>query len=298
MATCLGRSAWLYGLMLLGLGTAAAGQTSSQDAAPKKRTFLGSIQVPPDRREQILRFLHDKGFTGVYIPADAAPETLLYRGTMDGHHEALLAVWKLLEDPEQSMMKKIKVQDKPLLRPKPRLAEDGKSDEDYFGKVDLSPLQKELLAAFHKEMAKRSEEFRDGSPVDDAKIKRGEEFNKWMHENFQAILTQEQYNGWLRYWGAQPRQAKEGKPPFTVPDGKERSDEAIFNRLALSPKQVEHLRKHLDWLRQASQELKESNSNKEEEGKKLNAKWRAGLDHILTKEQRQKYQAYWGQGPG
>jgi hypothetical protein len=279
--------------------SSAMTQTLPQETQPKKRTFLGSIQVPADRRQEILQFLHNKGFKGAFIPEDASPETLLYRGTMDEHHEATMAVYKLVEDPEKSMMKKTtNLKTKPKEAPPNRFKrqDDGKTDDDCFGKMDLSPLQKELLAEFRKEMDKRSAEFRDGTPPDADKMKRGEEFNKWMHENYRAIFTRKQYNEWLTYWGGAPRKQPDGKPPFAVPAGKDRSDEAIFNKLELSPKQAEHLRKHLEWMRDASAKLKDSDDPMAE-GLKLNAKWREGLDRILTKEQRQKYKDYWGSEP-
>lgn len=294
------RTVLCTGLSLLALSSATARRLD--DTAPKPRPFLGTIQVPPERRAEILKYLHAKGFTGAYLRDDLAPETLLYKGTMAEHDQASRAVWKLVEDPEKSMMKTTTVKPDSGMVIKPKVkrilkkvddAEDGqKKEDDFFAKMDLSELQRGLLKEFRKEMEKRSEEFRDGTPPDAAKMQRGEEFNKWMHQNYQAILTQGQYDDLFKHWGGQPRKIPQGKPPFVEPRDKDRSDEAIFNQLGLSARQAEHLRKLVTWMRDASAKLPEADDPRAE-GEKLNAQWRAGLQRILTKEQWRKYLTYW-----
>jgi hypothetical protein len=49
-------------------------------AADKPRAFTGSIQVPPDKRDEVLKLIKEKGLTGAYVPEFAAPETVMYRG--------------------------------------------------------------------------------------------------------------------------------------------------------------------------------------------------------------------------
>lgn len=56
---------------------------------PKPRAFLGSLQVPPDRRPELLAVLKAKGFGGAFVPDGAAPETILYRGPKAEYEVAL-----------------------------------------------------------------------------------------------------------------------------------------------------------------------------------------------------------------
>jgi hypothetical protein len=68
----------------------AAFLTLADDPKPRKpRPFLGSLQVPPDRRDEVLGVLKAKGFPGVYVPDGAAPETILYRGPKAEYEAAL-----------------------------------------------------------------------------------------------------------------------------------------------------------------------------------------------------------------
>lgn len=56
---------------------------------PKPRTFLGSLQVPPDRRAEVLGVLKAKNYGGAFVPDGAAPETILYRGPKAEYEAAL-----------------------------------------------------------------------------------------------------------------------------------------------------------------------------------------------------------------
>lgn len=64
--------------------------------ADKPRTFTGSIQVPPDQREEVLKLLKEKGLKGAYVPETAAPETVMYRGAKVDYEAAYDAVQRHL----------------------------------------------------------------------------------------------------------------------------------------------------------------------------------------------------------
>lgn len=70
--------------MLLGVAVGKADEPPEAKAkaptADKPRVFTGSIQVPPEKREEVLKLLKDKGLKGAYVPETAAPETVMYRG--------------------------------------------------------------------------------------------------------------------------------------------------------------------------------------------------------------------------
>ena len=61
-------------------------------ADPKPRTFVGTFQVPPEKRDEVLRFLKDKGYPGAVVPDGAAPETVIYRGPKAEYEAALDAL--------------------------------------------------------------------------------------------------------------------------------------------------------------------------------------------------------------
>lgn len=56
------------------------GAKAKAPTADKPRAFTGSIQVPPVKREEVLKLLKEKGLKGAYVPETAAPETVMYRG--------------------------------------------------------------------------------------------------------------------------------------------------------------------------------------------------------------------------
>lgn len=71
-------------------------KTKSPPAAATPRAFTGSIQVPPDRRKEVLKLLKEKGLNGAYVPETAAPETVIYRGPKADYEAAYDAVQRLL----------------------------------------------------------------------------------------------------------------------------------------------------------------------------------------------------------
>ncbi len=46
----------------------------------KPRTFVGTFQVPPEKRDDLVTFLKEKGYLGAVVPDGAAPQTIIYRG--------------------------------------------------------------------------------------------------------------------------------------------------------------------------------------------------------------------------
>lgn len=81
-------------VLLVGAAWFAAGVVAV--AADKPRMFTGSLQVPPDQRQEVLKLLKEKGLTGAYVPETAAPETVMYRGPKADYEAAHDAVQRHL----------------------------------------------------------------------------------------------------------------------------------------------------------------------------------------------------------
>ncbi len=71
-------------------------KAKSPPTADKPRAFTGSIQVPPEKRDEVLKLLKDKGLKGAYVPEAAAPETVIYRGPKADYETAYDAVQRHL----------------------------------------------------------------------------------------------------------------------------------------------------------------------------------------------------------
>lgn len=253
-------------VLLVG-GVLVAGVAVSAD---QPRAFTGSLQVPPDKRPEVLKLLKDKGLTGGYVPDTAAPETVMYRGPKADYDAAHDAVQRHLHPEWYSS------------RPQQQRPAD---DADEFRRLGVSPLQKELLAAVMKEADKRRDEFRPGpgGPTRE-QIKKGTEFNAWWRGQWKAILTREQY----AQWGG-PAAARDlgPEPKKPAPDPKaDKSDDVILARLGLSEKQHAHLaaaRKRVAAAKPADADGR----------RKLDAEWRDALAHALTDAQLREYRTYW-----
>jgi hypothetical protein len=241
----------------------------------KPRAFTGSIQVPPDKREEVLKLLNEKGLKGAYVPETAAPETVMYRGPKTDYEAAYDAVTRHLHP------------DWFAPRPQPRPAPGPPPDDaDDLKKLGVSPLQKELLEAVKKEADKRRGEFRPGpgGPTPDL-IKKGREFNGWWRGEWQAVLTREQYTQWAGQDAAARDLGPEPKTPALDPKV-EKSDDAILARLGLSDKQ----RDHLDAVRKRIAAAKPADADAR---RKLDGEWRDALAHALTDAQFREYRTYW-----
>jgi hypothetical protein len=284
--------AWLTGIFL-SLGLPVVG--SGEDPA-KPRVFVGSIDTTPESREALQQYLKEKGFKGCFVPEGAAPNTLLYRGPKQEYEAAIEAAWKFKPEGKTKKAKNaLKVN--PI--PKRVVRDDeGMSDEEAMSKLGLSPLQKELTDALLQEAAKRSEEFKDQPPTQDL-IDKGMELNRWKRKSLREILTRDQYSEWFKLYGAPAPQAELGpapKLPKLDPAAK-KTEGAILARLGLSVKQKKALDEHLAWRTEATEKMKSQDAGHLQEGQKISDKWRAGLDRILTKDQRKQYSEYWGPAP-
>lgn len=290
---------WLTycGVGLITLLPVASSQ-ALQDPAKAARPFLGTFDVASNHRQEFINTLKENGYPGSYIPENASPDTLFYRGTKAEYDAALAFHWK-------KQTKKTKA-----LSPKPapgatattftkQQRNGGKpTDQEVLAKVGMSPLQKELIDELFKEVDKRLEEFRSKGVTEELKAK-GKEFNKWKLDSLKAILTRDQYAQYFTAYGSKPTEEELGpKPKLPKIDPRaEKTDEAIIEQLQLSPKQKEAFNKHNKWMKEATVEMKKPGKDHIAEGQQLNIKWRAGLDRIFTKNQRKQYMDYWGPPP-
>lgn len=262
------------------------------------RIFLGTFDVEPGHRTELMSALKNNGFPGVYIPENASPDSLFFRGSKAEYDAALDFAWKL----------KTKSTKAPSPRPTPNVTEstlpkqqrngDKPADQDVLAKVGMSPLQKELIDELFKEVETRLQEFRNKAPTPELKAK-GLEFKDWKQNALKAILTRDQYSQYLLAYDIKPTEAELGpKPTLPKIDPKaNKTDEAIIEQLQLSRKQKEAFDKHQKWMKDATIEMKKPGKDHIAEGQLLNIKWRAGLDRIFTKDQRKQYMDYWGPPP-
>lgn len=284
----------------------APGEVSARDEKPPAeksdgaKAFVGSIQVPEKHREAVIKLLNDRGFRGTFVPEDAAPGTLLYRGPKTEYEAAVEIVWKMRWDDKAPQ--KSDADDKPKSKDAKTKRLDAKPDSDAAAleKLALSPLQKELCDEWLKECDRRMVEFRENPHRTPEMVRKGQEFNRWKMGTLRTILTRDQYAGYCGAFGAKASDADLGPAENLKPvDPQEpKTDDAIFARLGLSAKQKEYLDLHRAWMEKATAEMKAAPSGHVEAGAKLNGKWRAGLDRILTKSQRKQYLDYWGPPPG
>ncbi|MFT3881650.1 MAG: hypothetical protein QM703_18550 [Gemmatales bacterium] len=269
-------------------------------APPKTpRVFLGTFDVAPSQRQELIATLKEKGFAGAYIPENASPDTLFYRGTRAEYDAAMLFYWDV-------QSKKAK---KPTPRPTPTTTTissivkqqrtgGAPADKDVLAKLSMSALQKDLTDELLKECDKRLEEFHNKGATEELKAK-GLEFNKWKLSTLKAILTRDQFEKYYLAYGTKPTEEQlGGKPNLPKIDPKaEKTDEAILEQLQLSSKQKEAFDKLNKWMKEATIEMKKPGKDHIAEGQQLNIKWRAGLDRIFTKDQRKQYMDYWGPPP-
>lgn len=246
------------------------------DKADKPRAFTGSIQVPPDKREEVLKLLKEKGLKGAYVPETAAPETVMYRGAKEDYEAASDAVMRHLH-PE-------------WFAPRgPRPAPDRKPPVDDPKALGASPLQKELLEELMAKADKRKGEFAPGpgGPTQE-QIKKGMEFNGWWRGEWKAVLTREQYTRWAGANTAARDLGPEPKKPEVDPKA-EKSDEIAFAQLGLSEKQQEY-------LAAARKKVAAAKADKAADADKLrtaNAEYQKALSHALTETQLREYRKYW-----
>lgn len=75
-------------------------------------------------------------------------------------------------------------------------------EEEILAKLELSDQQKDQVAEFRAKLAEMDEEFRELSRDGDTSeiAKRGEEINREVRENMQRILTEDQYQKYVRLW--------------------------------------------------------------------------------------------------
>lgn len=263
------------------------------------RVFLGTFDVAPAQRAEFIKALKENGFPGAYIPENASPDTLFYRGTRAEYDAAMLFYWD-----QQS--KKAK---KPTPRPTPAATTTSSfvkqqrngsapADKDVLAKVGMSPLQKELTDELLKECDKRLEEFQNKGATEELKTK-GMEFNKWKLGTLRAILTRDQFEQYYLAYGRKPTEEQLGAKPKLnkIDPTAAKTDEAIIEQLQLSSKQKEAFDKLNKWMKEATIEMKKPGKDHIAEGQQLNMKWRAGLDRIFTKDQRKQYMDYWGPPP-
>jgi hypothetical protein len=254
-------------------------KAKSPPPADNPRAFTGSIQVPPDKRDEVLKLLKEKGLTGAYVPETAAPETVMYRGAKDAYEAAYDAVARHLH-PEWFAPRGL-----------PRPAPDRKpaDNPDDLKRLGVSPFQKELLEAVMKEADKRKADFRPGpgGPTQD-QIKKGVEFNGWWRGEWKAVLTREQYTQWAGATTAARDLGPEPKKP-DLDRKAEKTDDAILAQLGLSAKQQEHLTA----LHKKVAAGKADKAATAEQVRKLDGEWRDGLAHTLTDAQMREYRKYW-----
>lgn len=262
------------------------------------RIFLGTFEVNPGHRDELMAILKDNGFTGVYVPENASPDSLFFRGSKADYDAAMNFFWKL----QTRNAKPPKPRPTPAVSLSAHLGQQRNgakpADQAVLAKVGMSPLQKELMDELFKEVDKRLEEFRNKAATEELKAK-GKEFNAWKHKSLKAILTRDQYAQYLKAYGANPTEVELGpKPNVPKIDPKaSKTDEAIVEQLLLSEKQKEAFDKLQKWMKDATIEMKKPGKDHIAEGQLLNIKWRAGLDRIFTKDQRKQYMDYWGPPP-
>jgi len=287
-----------FGIGMASIAMFTAGIATACDDTP--RAFIGSIQVPVKHRETVMKLLSDRGFRGAYVPEDAAPDTLLYRGTKAEYESAIEIVWKMRWDDKEPGKPDNERQPK-AKDPAPQKQEaKPKTDQAALERLGLSPLQKELCEEWLKECDRRTVEFRENPNKTPEMVRKGQEFNRWKMGTLRAILTRDQFAGYCAAFGVKASPADLGPPDDLRPIDPQtpKTDEAIFAKLGLSAKQKEYLDLHRAWMEKATADMKAAPSGHIEAGAKLNAKWRAGLDRILTKYQRKKYMDFWGPPPG
>jgi hypothetical protein len=286
---------WWVGTLVVGfLGLSLPMHGEQQESkARSQRTYLGLLPVEPGQRDVVIAYLKEKGCDKFYVPESGSPETLFFRGTRAEYEEALKQLWALESQPavKKTMMKQ------PAVKKTAVQQRDGKDDSEVYDKLELSPLQKELCEQLTKDMVKKSAEFK-GKPPTPENIEKGKKVNQWKKQTLRSILTRDQYAEYYRQYGAEAPAGELGAEPKVKEArvGEQKTDEAIFARLKLSQKQEEHLKKLVEWMKEATKEMKRSD-DPIAEGSKLNKKWREGLDRIFTKAQRQQYLDYWGPPP-
>lgn len=291
----------LLSLASCGLINLTPRPADSHMSAPQaaERRFIGSFAFDPGTRDDVLALLKDHGYSGTYVPENASPDTLLFRGKKADYEAALHFLWK-----QESQ----KPKEKPALihftasstipNTVKQQRNQGPTDQEVLNKVGMSALQKELMEQFFNESSKRMEEFRNQPPSEEL-IRKGKEFNAWKMKSLKAILTRDQFSQYLSAYGSKPTEKELGpKPELPKIDPKaEKTDEAIIQQLLLSDKQKEAFDKHLQWMKEAVVEMKKPGHDHIAEGQTLNLKWRAGLDRIFTKAQRKQYMDFWGPPP-
>ena len=80
----------------IALAAALAAGLVAAAADPKPRTFVGTFQVPPEKRADVHKFLKDRGYPGAGAPDGAAPQTVVYRGPKAEYEAALDALNRYL----------------------------------------------------------------------------------------------------------------------------------------------------------------------------------------------------------
>jgi hypothetical protein len=80
----------------IALAVALAAGLAAAAADPRPRTFIGTFQVPPEKRDDVLKFLKEKGYPGAGVPDGAAPQTVVYRGPKAEYEAALDALNRYL----------------------------------------------------------------------------------------------------------------------------------------------------------------------------------------------------------
>lgn len=273
-----------FRLAIFSAALLAAAATGDEPPA-KKRNFIGSMQVPAQRRDELLRFLKEKGHLGAFVPDGAAPHTLLYRGTKEQYEAANEALNRHLH-PEWYLPRG----QAPAAKPKPGV--ERSADEDR--KLKVSPLQAKLLAELRTEGKNRWETIQKAAKGTSTNlIEKGGEHNLWWREQHRAILTREQYRAWTPTF-AEIDLGPEPKLPSPVLDAP-KSDAAIFAQLGLSEKQrsyCEQLEKAIRAGRLALT-LESDRRVAATQRAELDRKWREGLEHALTEKQLLAFRAYW-----
>ena len=154
---------------------------------PGPPAFLGSFDVPPERRGELIAWLKGQGYPGAFVPEGASPDTLLYRGPKAEYESALDALNRHLH-PEWYAPK----------RPAPRkLPGGGKTDEAIFAKLDLTAKQKLQLAELQAKLKKATAAMRTAP---EGPLEAGLKINREWRSGLERILTKEQLKSYHDYW--------------------------------------------------------------------------------------------------